>query len=151
MSTLAQIPIIEETHIAEARRAAFLMATDWGLNRTAAYYVATAVSELATNMLFHAGGGEIRLNAIEQPNRVGIEVIAQDWGPGITDVELALSDGFTTAGGLGCGLPGAKRLMDELEIQSEPGQGTRILARKWKSLHHKTIDDRLPLPTEGAI
>jgi serine/threonine-protein kinase RsbT len=126
-----RILIIEEVDIAEARRAALLMATDLGLKRTAAYYVATAVSELASNMLHHAGGGEIRLSVILHQGRTGIEVIAQDGGPGIADMKLALCDGFSTSGGLGCGLPGARRLMDELEIDSEVGRGTRIVARKW--------------------
>lgn len=127
------IPVAREADIAEARRVALLMAADLGLKRTAAYYVATAVSELATNMLYYAGKGEMQLSVIlrQGQGQAGIEVIAQDQGPGIADVELALRDGFSTSGGLGCGLPGARRLMDELEIHSEVGQGTRIVARKW--------------------
>ncbi|MCP5127379.1 MAG: hypothetical protein H6973_17550 [Gammaproteobacteria bacterium] len=82
---------------------------------------------------------------------MGIEVIAQDEGPSITDLKQALSDGFTTSGGLGCGLPGAKRLMDEMEIQSEPGCGTRILAHKWGMIRHERTDNRMTLPTEGLI
>ncbi|MCP5158975.1 MAG: anti-sigma regulatory factor [Gammaproteobacteria bacterium] len=131
MPIFAHVPIMQEFHIAEARRAALLMALDLGLKRTEAYYVATAVSELATNLFLHAGGGDIQLSVVARSNRLGIEVIAQDEGPGIADVALALSDGFTTSNGLGCGLPGAQRLMDEMEIDSEVGRGTRILARKW--------------------
>jgi len=121
------------------------------LTATVSAEIAKTVTSLAANMLFHAGGGEIRLNTIKQPHRVGIEVVAQDQGPGIANVELALSDGFTTSDGLGCSLPGAKRLIDEMEIQSEPGWGTRILARKWGAVRHDSTTDRLALPTEGLI
>ncbi len=139
-----RIPIVEEVDIAQARRTALLIADDIGLKRPAAYYVATAVSELAGNMYYHAGGGEMELSVIQHQGRAGIEVIAQDQGPGIADVELALRDGFSTSGGLGCGLPGARRLMDELEIHSEVGRGTRILARKWAVTLPRT-GDTIPL------
>ena len=102
------------------------------MNRTAAFYVATSVSELANNLFFHAaGGGTITLSAVRRDGQRGIEVIAEDDGPGIPEVELAMQDGFSTNGGLGGGLPGAKRLMDEFEITSTVAGGTRIVARKW--------------------
>jgi serine/threonine-protein kinase RsbT len=90
------------------------------------------VSELASNLFFHARGGRtITLIGVRRNGAVGIEVIAQDEGPGIDDVEAAMLDGFTTNGGLGGGLPGVERLMDEFEIESAPGTGTRVVARKW--------------------
>ena len=123
--------ISEEIHIAEAQREVLLLAQDVGFDRTDAYYLATAVTELAANLFRHAGGGEIRLRALVRCDTVGVEVIAQDAGPGIADIAQAMHEGFSTAGGLGCGLPGVSRLMDELEIHSEAGQGTRIRACKW--------------------
>lgn len=129
-----RVSISEEIHSAEARRQALLLAQHLGFGRTDAYYLATAVTELATNLFRHAGGGEIQLRTLTRQNAVGIEVIAHDTGPGIANVEQALREGFSTSGGLGCGLPGVRRLMDELEICSEVGRGTRIRACKWAAI-----------------
>lgn len=125
------IAISAEHHVAEARRDALLLAQQLGFRRTDAYYLGTAVTELATNILRHAGCGEIQLSPLTDHDIVGIEVIASDSGPGIANIELALRDGYSTTGGLGGGLPGVIRLMDQVEIHSEPGQGTCIHARKW--------------------
>jgi len=93
------------------------------------HYIATAASELAANLFMHANGGLFEVcNLI---NRPGIELIATDNGPGIADIEKALQEGYSTAGGLGCGLPGVKRLMDEMDIDSRVGQGTVVKARAW--------------------
>ncbi len=91
----------------------------------------TAASELARNTLEHGKGGEVRLELVEKPPRRGLRLVFEDRGPGIPDVELALKEGYTTAGGLGLGLGGAKRLVNEFEIESTPGQGTRIVAVRW--------------------
>lgn len=91
-------------------------------------YLATAASELATNLVIHAGGGTFQIQA--DPLRQRLEMITRDTGPGIADISLALCDGFSTSGGLGCGLPGVQRLMDSLEIHSTPGEGTTV--RAWK-------------------
>ena len=131
-----RISISEEIHSAEARREALLVAQYLDFSRTDAYYLATAVTELAVNLFRHAGGGEIQLRTLTRQNAVGIEVIAHDTGPGIADIAQAMHEGFSTAGGLGCGLPGVSRLMDELEIHSEAGQGTRIRACKWIAAAH---------------
>ena len=125
------IAISAEHHVAEARRDALLLAQQLGFRRTDAYYLGTAVTELATNIVRHAECGEIRLSALTDHDPAGIEVVASDSGPGIADLDLALRDGYSTTGGLGGGLPGVIRLMDEVEIHSEPGQGTCIRARKW--------------------
>jgi serine/threonine-protein kinase RsbT len=89
------------------------------------------ILELTRNILAHAGRGELILEAIEQNGRKGIVIEARDRGPGIVDIELAMRDGYSTANTLGAGLPGVKRLMDEFEITSEVGVGTRARATKW--------------------
>ena len=94
--------------------------------------VVTAASELARNTLEHGGGGRVLIETVDRVPRRGVRLTFEDQGPGIPDIDQALKDGFTTGGGLGLGLGGAKRLMSELEIQSEIGQGTRIQATRWK-------------------
>jgi serine/threonine-protein kinase RsbT len=94
--------------------------------------IVTAASELARNTLTHGGGGTVRLEALNDGSRRGLRVVFEDRGPGIPDVEQALRDGFTTAGGLGLGLGGAKRLSSEFEIDSRPGQGTRVAITRWR-------------------
>jgi serine/threonine-protein kinase RsbT len=96
---------------------------------TSAQMIATAVSELATNIVRYATVGEIRLRSLEP--RAGIEILATDRGPGIEDTELAMSENYSSQRSLGLGLPGVKRLMDEFEIESTPGVGTRVVGRKW--------------------
>ncbi|MBL7062630.1 MAG: ATP-binding protein [Anaerolineae bacterium] len=130
---MVTIPVIEEHHIAQARQAAAALAEEIGFKRVLVYYVATSVSELANNLFFHTPrGGRVTLTALRREGEVGIEVVAEDDGPGIPDVALALQDGFSTSGGLGGGLPGVERLMDEFEITSAAGAGTRVVARKWQ-------------------
>jgi len=127
------IDVTQEHHIAQAQRAARSLAESLGFSDVAAYSIATAVSELANNIFFHAcGAGSITLAVLRQNGRVGVEIVAEDKGPGIGDVNLALQDGFTTNGGLGGGLPGVERLLDEFQITSSPAGGTRIVARKWE-------------------
>jgi serine/threonine-protein kinase RsbT len=91
----------------------------------------TAASELARNTLEHGKGGEVRLELLEKAPRRGLRLVFEDHGPGIPDTELALREGYTTGGGLGLGLGGAKRLVNEFEIHSAPGHGTRITATRW--------------------
>lgn len=93
--------------------------------------VITAVSELARNIVKYARHGSIRLREVRARGRRGVEVIAEDTGPGIADVDLAMQDAFSTSGTLGLGLPGVKRMMDEFDLSSEPGKGVRVVARKW--------------------
>jgi len=94
--------------------------------------IVTAASELARNTLEHGGGGEAQLALLQNGARQGIQLAFIDQGPGIPDVKLALSDGYTTANGMGLGLGGSKRLMNEFEIETEPGHGTRITCIRWK-------------------
>jgi serine/threonine-protein kinase RsbT len=94
--------------------------------------IVTAASELARNTLVYGGGGQMTLMTVDKPPRTGLRMVFEDKGPGIPDVEQALRDGFTTGGGLGLGLGGSRRLLDEMEIESAAGEGTRITATKWK-------------------
>ncbi len=134
----ALIEVSEEHHVARARLTAHAAALAAGFSSTAASLVATSVSELARNLVLHATrGGRITIAAFRRDdgpsgNRLCLEVTAEDDGPGIPDVKLAMEDDYTTGGGLGGGLPGVKRMMDEFEITSAAGRGTRVTARMWK-------------------
>ena len=94
--------------------------------------IVTAASELARNVLVHGGGGSLRLEALNDDARRGLRLVFEDQGPGIADVERALKDGFSTGGGRGLGLGGAKRLSNEFDIRSAPGEGTRVTITRWK-------------------
>jgi len=94
--------------------------------------VITAASELARNVIVYGGGGTLSLEALNDGNRRGLRLAFEDRGPGIADVDAALRDGFTTGSGLGLGLGGAKRLSNEFEIHSRPGEGTRVVITRWK-------------------
>ena len=94
--------------------------------------IVTAASELARNALQYGGGGRLTAEALNDDARRGVRLVFEDQGPGIPDIALALKDGFTTGGGLGLGLGGAKRLCNEFEIDSTPGSGTRVMVARWK-------------------
>ena len=109
------------------------MAARAGFDEVNEVLIATAASELATNIVNYAGEGEVTLRILQRNERLGIEMIACDDGPGIRDIEQAMQDNFsTTKGSLGLGLPSVKRIMDEFEIESQPGRGTIVSARKWR-------------------
>ncbi len=109
------------------------LAAEAGFNKTGQALIATAVSELATNILRYAGRGELHLKILREKGRTGMEIVAADEGPGIADTMLAMQDHYSSQkGSLGLGLPSVKRIMDEFEITSHPGQGTHIRARKWR-------------------
>ena len=127
-----RVVIDSDRAIVEARRHARRIATAAGLTSTDLTIVATVISELARNALVFAKGGEIRVGMTHSDGRFGVIIVATDHGPGIADVERALEDGYSTAGRLGLGLPGVKRLMDDFEISSAPGAGTTIVVRKWR-------------------
>jgi serine/threonine-protein kinase RsbT len=93
--------------------------------------IATAVSELARNIFLYAGSGSVTVREVDKSSRRGIEILCEDNGPGIPDIEQAMSDGYSTSRGMGMGLPGAKRLMDEFDVQSSDN-GTTITCRKWR-------------------
>jgi len=108
-----------------------LYSREAGFDETPSRMIATAVSELVRNILKYAGSGEIRLRRVNGMGGRGIEIEAVDQGPGIADCEAAMSDHFSSGGTLGLGLPGVKRMMDEFSLESTPGKGTRVTARKW--------------------
>ena len=107
------------------------MASELGFSSTDLTLVATAISEIARNIVLYAGEGEIRLRLLWDGWRDGLEVVAHDEGPGIADIDRAMQDHYSTGPGMGLGLPGSRRLMDEFEIVSEPGAGTTVTMRKW--------------------
>lgn len=93
----------------------------------------TAASEIARNTIDHGGGGTARIETITIPGKRGLRLIFEDQGPGIADIELAMQDGYSTAGGLGMGMPGSKRLSNEFYVESTPGKGTKVTLVRWKS------------------
>ncbi|MBW2356365.1 MAG: ATP-binding protein [Deltaproteobacteria bacterium] len=130
--TPKRLEIRERGDVAKAVHATRRLAAEAGLGEAKQFMAATAVSELARNILAYAGHGWIGLGIVERGPARGVEIVAEDNGPGIEDIQKALSDNFSTGGTLGIGLPGAKRMMDELTIESKPGSGTRVVARKWE-------------------
>ncbi len=124
--------IERDSDVITARQQGREMALAAGLSGSDLTVVATAISEVARNIIAYADHGEIVLALAEQGGRRGISVTARDQGPGIADIEQAMQDGFSTGKSLGLGLPGAKRLMDEFEISSEVGQGVTIVMCKWR-------------------
>jgi serine/threonine-protein kinase RsbT len=131
MADEVRVAIEGDADLVTARAEARAMAERLGFPRPDPTLIATAISEVARNILEHAGQGEIRLSLCQQDGRAGICVVACDGGPGIPDVGRALRDGYSTHKGLGLGLPGARRLMDDFEVVSELGQGTTVTMRKW--------------------
>ena len=127
-----RVAIESDADVVTARQEARAMGAELGFSSTDLTLLATAISEVARNITTYAGTGEVTLRVIHLRGREGIEVVASDEGPGIADVELALQDGYTTGNGLGLGLPGARRLVDEFEIGTAPGAGTRVRLVKWR-------------------
>lgn len=126
------VPIRHESDIVAARREGRTLGTRLGFSSSELTVIATAISEVARNIVVYAKTGEIQLAIVEgAEGRKCLKVVAKDQGPGIANVERAMSDGYSTAGGLGLGLPGAKRMMDEFEIRSEVGKGTTVTMKKW--------------------
>jgi len=125
------VPLDRDVDIVEARQKGRELAASLGFSGGDLAVIATAISELARNIIEYADKGEIVLSATQQGARHGIVVVARDEGPGIPNIEQAMQDGFSTGKSLGLGLPGAKRLMDEFEIASELGKGTTITMKKW--------------------
>ncbi len=127
------VEVTSDKDIVTARMRGRAMATQLGFPAASATLIATAISELARNILLYAGRGEIVLTAVEQDERRGLVVVARDEGPGIPDIPRVMQDGYSTSGRLGLGLPGVRRLMDDFEIRSRVGEGTMVVAKKWNS------------------
>jgi serine/threonine-protein kinase RsbT len=131
MAAELRVPIDSDGDIVTARQQGRALAEQRGFAGSDLIFIATAISELARNILVYAERGEIVLVPVERNGTRGILVVARDEGPGVADVALAMQDGFSTGSGLGLGLPGAKRLMDDFDIVSEVGRGTTVMVRKW--------------------
>ena len=128
MSAAMLVAIVRQSDIVQASCVARDLAALAGFDQTSRYKVATAAAELALNILLHGGGGRLEVQMLER----GIELLAIDDGPGIADVALAMREGYSSIGSLGCGLPGVARMMDVVKIDTAPGQGTRVRACKWR-------------------
>lgn len=127
-----RIAIRVDMDIVAARQGGRTLAVDLGFSNTDATLIATAISELARNIVHYAKEGEITLSALHESEACGIVVVARDKGPGISNLEQAMKMGYSTSGSLGMGLPGVRRLMDEFKIASGPGSGTIVTIKKWK-------------------
>jgi serine/threonine-protein kinase RsbT len=126
------VAINSDQDIVAARQKGRALATELGFTSGDATLIATAISELARNIVSYARKGHITLQVVNGEDRQGVSIIASDDGPGIPDVRQALRDGFSTSGSLGLGLPGVRRLMDEFQITSVPGRGTTVAVKKWR-------------------
>lgn len=132
MTEEVRIPIRHDADIISARQLGREMATKIGFSGSDLTVIATAISEVVRNIVVYAGSGELVLSRVQQGARLGILIIAQDRGPGIADIDLAMMDGYSTGGSLGLGLPGSRRLMDDFDIVSTVGEGTTVTMKKWK-------------------
>lgn len=131
MADEIRVAVDRDADIVMARQQGRQLAMRAGISGSDLAVIATAISEVARNIILYAERGEIILDLAQEGGRRGIIVVARDDGPGIPDIEQAMRDGFSTGKSLGLGLPGAKRLMDEFEITSEIGKGTTIIMKKW--------------------
>ncbi len=130
MTTTTTLSVRLESDILAARQHGREVAEQVGFSGSDLALIATAISEIARNIVVHAGGGAIMISELAD-GRTGIEIVARDDGPGILDIDLAMQDGYSTVASLGLGLPGARRLMDEFTIESQEGHGTTVVMRKW--------------------
>ncbi|MBI0579535.1 anti-sigma regulatory factor [Neobacillus cucumis] len=131
MENESYVKIISEWDIVEARQLGRNIAKELGFGTVDQARITTAISELARNIYLYAGEGEIHIECLHEFGRIGLKVTAMDQGPGIRDIRKVMEDGYSTSGGLGAGLPGVKRLMDNFDLISSPGKGTTIQVEKW--------------------
>lgn len=131
MNSASCVDINNEWDIVSARQKGREKAKDLGFGNVDQARITTAISELARNIYLYAKSGTICIERVNQMNKKGLRIKAMDEGPGISDIRKVMQDGYTTSGGLGAGLPGVKRLMDEFSINSEDGKGTEVVAIKW--------------------
>ena len=132
LQTADVMPLRSDEDVVRVRQAVRDKAARLGFSLIDQTKVVTAASELARNTILHGGGGTAKIENVSNGVRVGIRLSFEDNGPGIADIELALKDGYTTKNGLGLGLSGSRRLMSEFEIESKPGQGTKVRVTRWK-------------------
>jgi serine/threonine-protein kinase RsbT len=127
-----QFNIASDADVVRVRQAVRSLALQAALSIVDQTKLVTAASELARNTLIHGGGGNAQVELVREGQRVGVRATFSDSGPGIPDVDLAMSGGYTTAGGMGLGLSGSRRLVDAFDLDTQPGRGTRVTVTKWK-------------------
>lgn len=134
MTTLktATVVVTTESDVVKVRQHVRAFALEGKFSLVDQTKIVTAASELGRNLLIYGGGGEVRMEILNQGARTGLKVVFEDHGPGIADIDQALTDGFTSGGGMGLGLGGARRLVSEFEIISKPSEGTRVTIIKWR-------------------
>ncbi|GAA2695180.1 MULTISPECIES: ATP-binding protein [Actinoplanes] len=126
-----QVPVASDQDVVRVRQLVRTVSVEAKLSLVDQTKLVTAASELARNTLVYGGGGYVEVSRVRNEIRAGIRIVFADQGPGIVDLDLALTDGYTTGGGLGLGLSGARRLVDEFVIETAPGEGTTITVTKW--------------------
>ncbi|MGW0804567.1 anti-sigma regulatory factor [Nonomuraea sp. NPDC002799] len=131
MSGDHEVVIVGSNDVVAVRQIVRSVAVEVGLSLVDQTKIVTAASELARNALVYGGGGEVRIGIVQNGPRRGLKLVFSDEGPGIPDIELALTDGWTTGNGLGLGLSGSRRLVDEFDLTSAPGKGTTVSVTKW--------------------
>lgn len=131
MTAEIRVPIEREEDVVIARQKGRELAAETGFSNTDRTIIALAISEIARNIVSYAHRGEMAMCRVDDGVRVGISIVAQDEGPGIVDIELAMRDGYSTAKSLGVGLPGTRRIMDEFELTSTVGKGTTVKMTRW--------------------
>ena len=139
MNKETTVPINSDADIVVARQKGRELAVHLGFSPTDSTLIATAISELARNIVLYAKHGEIIVGAVQNASRHGIVVVARDKGPGIPNIEQAMQGGYSTSRSLGLGLPGVKRLMDQFEIVSTLGEGTTVTVRKWRDAERSYV------------
>ena len=127
-----ELPVRQEDDVVRVRQVVRQWAIELGFSLVEQTKIVTASSELARNTVIYGGGGVVRLESLNDASRRGLRLTFEDEGPGIPDIQQALKDGYTTGTGLGLGLGGARRLMDDFTVSSEAGKGTRVTVAKWK-------------------
>lgn len=131
-STAERLPIATSADVVLVRKAVRNAAERLGFRNLDVTKLVTAASEIARNTLIYGGGGEVDIQCLTQASRSGIQVTFEDHGPGIPDIDLALTEGYTTGGGMGLGMSGAKKLVNEFSVDSVVGRGTRVTVIKWR-------------------
>lgn len=132
LAVVDTVPLTRSEQVVAVRQTVRQRAVELGFSLVDQTKIVTAASELARNTVLHGGGGQATIEIVGNGIRRGLRLTFQDNGPGIADLDLAMKDGYSTAGGLGLGLSGARRLSNEFEIESAPGKGTRVCITRWK-------------------
>jgi serine/threonine-protein kinase RsbT len=135
MADELRIPVTADVDVVTARQRGREVAAQAGFSSGDQTVIAAAISEIARNILNYAKRGEVLLSVVTNGDRQGVIIVARDQGPGIPDVQRALEDGYSTSGGLGLGLPGARRLMDDFDVTSSVGKGTTVTMKKWRRMN----------------